>query len=270
MSAPRKGRDTEREEGAAQAVCRALRGSYEINDTGAEPSQFDVRITAEDGRSIALEVTSFGGDVWRRTRARIESERLRGNLSGEHLVHQWWVVVPSGVGIRDLQPGLDEVLAQLEREGRTSATSRYEGDDEVLREAADVLRELRVNSVSVWDESPPEEQPRILISQSERTIGTSGALPAALTAVFDKGDNQEKLAQADCDERHLYVFMENGGAGVVLDDQWPLPGCPPDPAGVIDVVWVYSPARSAYLFETRPGSAEWSRFIMATGDPAAA
>ena len=47
--------------------------------------------------------------------------------------------------------------------------------------------------------------------------------------------------------------MENGGAGVVLEAQWPLPGCPSDPADVIEAVWVYSPAthKNAYRGHAR-------------------
>jgi hypothetical protein len=88
-----------------------------------------------------------------------------------------------------------------------------------------------------------------------------------LADVFEKRDNQEKLARAECDERHLYVFMENGGAGAVLEGAWPLPACPADPANVIHTVWVYSPSVSAYLFRTQPGTANWERFVAASGDP---
>jgi hypothetical protein len=262
-------RDDTPEVAAAQALLRVFGGKYEINDTGEEPGQFDVRIVTAEGRSLAVEVTSYGGDDWRRARARIEAERRRGGLDGEGLRQQWWVVVPTRTRIRDLSPRLIELLIYMEGEGKQSATTSDEGDDAILRGISATLRELRVNSVWVWDSSPDDDQPRVLVSQSERRIGTMGALPAALSAVFEKGDNQKKLRRADCDERHLYVFIEDGGAGAVLAGAWPLPNCPPDPANVVDTVWVYSPSVSVYLFRVPPGTADWERFIMASGERAA-
>lgn len=259
-------RENSAEDAAAAAVVRVVGGSSEIHDTGAESGQFDVLITTAEQRTIALEVTSFGGDDWRRTRARIETQQRRGTFVGETLAHQWWVITPTGGEIRALQPRLEEVLAQLEAAGRTSATSRYEGNEALLRAIAATLAELRVSSASIWEHDPSADQPKILVSQSDSRIGTAGALPAAITAVFGKRDNQEKLARADTDERHLYVFMEDGGAGVVLQDLWPLPDCPPDPADVIDALWIYSPTVSAYLFRARPGSGEWSKYVAATGE----
>jgi hypothetical protein len=62
--------------------------------------------------------------------------------------------------------------------------------------------------------------------------------------------------------------MEDGGAGAVLEGMWPLPPAPSDPEGVIDVLWVYSPSVSAYVFRVVPGSADWNRFVTATGEDA--
>lgn len=97
----------------------------------------------------------------------------------------------------------------------------------------------------------------------------AGDLVAALTALFEKRDNQEKLTRAQVDERHLYVFMEDGGASSVLEGAWPLPASPDDPEGVIDTLWIYSPSASSYLlFRNRPGTDEWEKFNTVTGDPA--
>jgi hypothetical protein len=243
-------------------------GAFEINDTGNEPGQFDVGITTEGGTSIALEVTSFGGEDWKRTGARVRAEQDRGNFAGEGLRQQWLVTFPSGIGIREIEAPLTEVLLRLEQEGIEGAERRYDGDDATLREVAEILGQLPVNSVFVFDPNPTEDEPRIFLAQSLSFRGGSGDLPAAITALFAKGDNQAKLARAECDERHLYVFMEDGGASAVLEGAWPLPACPPDPAEVIDTLWVYCPSVSGYLFRTRPGSEVWERFVTLTGDPA--
>lgn len=261
-----KGRDHDVEIAAAQHVVAVVGGSFEIHDTGDEPGQYDVDIRTRAGVSIALEVTSFGGDDWKRTAARVRKQLAGGAFAGEGLRHQWLVVFPSGSDVRELEAPVTEVLLRLEKEGADGATSRYEGDDATLKEVADILREIPVNSVFVFDHDPPSNEPRIFPAQSEPSIGGAGALPAALAAVFEKADNQRKLARSETDERHLYVFIEDGGASAVLEGMWPLPAPPQDPTGVVDTLWVYCPSVSAYLFRTQPGGEEWERFIGLTGE----
>jgi hypothetical protein len=248
-------------------VALILKGEHTINDTGSEPGQYDVRIVAGDGRTVAMEVTSFGADDWKETRAAIEARQKKGDFQGEGLQHQWWVLFPTGTRIRQLERPLTDLLARLEEQGLTRATSRYDGKDRGLQEIATALAGLSVSSVDVWQEEPPEGVRRILLSQTESGIGTAGALPAAITALFDKRDNQEKVANADCDERHLYAKLEDHGSGAVLEGVWPLPTCPTDPARVIDVLWAWSPSISGVLFRVEPGTSDWRRFNSPSGDP---
>lgn len=259
-------RDSESEHAAARAVIRVVGGEYVLHDTGSEDAQYDVHIIAGDGTSIALEVTSVGGDTWKRTKARIAKESNAGHFEGANLQWLWWVILPTGIGVRDLPPPLEALLENLESVGIQHIAESYSGDDELLLDAAKELRQMRVNSVTVWTDDPVEGQTRILVSQSERRVGTDGALPAALVEVFAKGDNQEKLARAQTDERHLYVFMEDGGAGTVLEGGLFLPPCPADPQDVIDAVWIFSPSASSYLFRVTPGEIDWTRYSSITGD----
>ena len=252
---------------AGRVVALVLEGEYTINDTGAEPGQYDVRIVTGCGRTVAMEVTSFGADDWKETRAAIEARQKKGEFQGEELQHQWWVLFPTGTRVRQLERRLTELLARLEEQGLTRATSRYDGEDRGLQDVAAALAELGVSSVDVWQEEPPEGVRRILLSQTESGIGTAGALPAAIGAVFEKGDNQEKLAKAECNERHLYAILEDHGSGAVLEGVWPLPSCPADPVGVIDVLWVWSPSVSGVLFSVEPGTSDWRRFNSVDGTP---
>lgn len=252
---------------AAGHVAAVVGGKFDIHDTGSKPGQYDVHLETREGASVALEVTSFGGDDWKRTAARVREQTDKGNFAGAGLQSQWWVIFPTGIGLREIEEPLTKVLLRLEREDRSFASSRYQGDDATLTEIAETLKGLPVNSVSMWPDGSSDE-PRILLSQSDSSIGTAGALPAALDAVFLKDDNQRKLAEAEVDERHLYIFMEDNGAGAVLEGAWPLPACPEDPHGVIDTVWVYCPSVSSYLFRTHPGHDEWEKFIAPTGAPA--
>jgi hypothetical protein len=253
------------EDAAAAHVVAVLGGDYTLHDTGREQSQYDIDITTPDGVSVALEVTSYGGDDWRRTAARVRAAMENGNFRGQGLRHQWWVIFTSGRGIREIEAALQAILERLESEGHDMATTRYEGNDASLVETANALRDLGVSSVSVWDAEPDPDEPRIVLSQATSSIGTAGALTAAIEAVFEKRDNQTKLERAERDERHLYVLMEHDGASAVLEGVWPLPASPADPTSVIDVLWVYSPSSSSRLFRTRPGAQEWECFSTHTG-----
>lgn len=256
----------EEEHSAARAVSAVVGGTHEIIDRlGAGDGQYDVRITLDDGRTIALEVTSYGDDDWKVTASRIRSQSRRGTFRGETLAHCWWVIVSMNAEINALQPTLEKLLKLLEDGGYRSASDRYEGDDALLKEVVSGFKDLRVSSAHLWDELDGA-QDRVVVSQSMRAVGTAGSLPAAIAAVFDKGDNQKKLARADVDERHLYVLIDAAGAGAVIEGMWPLPESPPDPTGVIDVLWVYSTSTSGYLYRTKPGSENWERFIAATGE----
>jgi hypothetical protein len=257
-------RRNDSEEAAALAVLRVVGGAWEINDTGEANAQYDVTITTEQNKTIALEATSF--DSWKQTRARVSRAHEKRLFDEEGLSAQWLVVIATGIGIRELHPALEETLRVLETENRSELTVRYDGDDTRLKDAAAKLLQLGVRSVTVFDPDPAPDEPRVLLAQSDSSIGGSGALPTALARVLAKGDNQAKLATADCDERHLYVFVEDGNAGAVLAGQWPLPECPPDPHGVLDAIWVYSPSVSGRLFRVRPGTSDWSRFEMTTGN----
>jgi hypothetical protein len=261
-------RDDSAERAAAQHVVAVVGGKYEMHDTGSEPGQHDLNITTRDGVSVALEVTSFGGDDWKQTADRVRKQLAGGAFAGEGLQRQWLVTFQSGSGVREMEAPVTEVLLRLEREGRDGATRRYDGDDPSLREVADRLQAVRVNSVFVFDHDPPDNEPRIFPAQSQSSIGGAGALPAALTAVLEKGDNQKKLARSNTDERHLYVFMEDGGASAVLEGMWPLPPSPEDPAGVIDTLWVYCPSVSGLVFRTRPADKQWEKFVALTGEAA--
>lgn len=260
-------RDNSAEVAAAQHVVAVVGGEYALHDTGTEPGQYDVDIKTADGVTVALEATSFGGDDWKQTADRVRKQLAGGAFAGDGLRRQWLATFQSGSGVREMEAPLTEVLLRLEREGVNGATSRYDGDDATLQEVAGILGGIRVNSVFVFDNDPPDNEPRIFPAQSQSSIGGAGALPAALSALFEKRDNQEKLARSETDERHLYVFMEDGGASAVLEGMWPPPASPEDPAGVIDTFWVYCPSASSYLFRTRPADGESQRFIAGTGEP---
>jgi hypothetical protein len=122
----------------------------------------------------------------------------------------------------------------------------------------------------LWSRTPPDGQPRILAASSFNVIGEHTSLAEALQRVLAKADNQRKLAAADVDERHLYVYLEDRAAASGLRGIWAMPRCPADPCEVIDTIWMFAPwASTGLLHRVAPGKDEWEHFVMATGEPAA-
>jgi hypothetical protein len=261
-------RSHDQEKAAAQAVQRVLGGTSELNDTGAEPRQFDVLHELDDGLRVAVEVTSSGVYDNRKAKSAIRKRARNGDLAGESLAYLWHVTVSKEKQISTLRLSeLDQTLRDFEAQGLESVSSRgahpHYGDL-----ASRALAQLGVESAVLWNRSPPSGEPKILLGTSWSVIGGPESLPDALGRVLACTDNQDKLAAADADERHLYVRMEDQAAASGLRGLWPLPHCPPDPRGVIDVIWVFAPwASSALLHRVVPGTDRWQHFVMSTGDP---
>jgi tRNA threonylcarbamoyladenosine modification (KEOPS) complex Pcc1 subunit len=121
--------DTE-EEVAARAVQRALGGTWELNDTGSAHGQFDVRFEFDDGRRVALEVTSEGASDLRAARNAMNKRTDHGEFAGASLSHQWHVSLPTTTAVSSLQPQLEEALRAFETEGLevVDAGRAYTGD----------------------------------------------------------------------------------------------------------------------------------------------
>lgn len=262
-------RSHDEEEAAARAVQRVIGGTWELEDTGAEPGKFDVLHTLASGDRIALEVTSEGTYDQRKTHRAIQRRTDDGDFAGASLSCQWHVHVPTTLRISTLRArDLEEALRGIEAQGLVSV-SAVGAHTSYGDRASRSLARLGVESAVLWNPSPPSGVPKILLSQSFSVIGEHTSLPDALRRVLARTDNQDKLAAAEADARHLYVFMHDRAAANGLRGIWPLPACPPDPRGVVDMIWVFAPwASSAYLHRVVPGSDQWKRFVTATGEPA--
>ena len=262
-------RSHDAEEAAAQAVQRVLGGTWTLNDTGSRPSQVDVLLTLDDGRRVALEVTSEGAGDQRGTRRAIEKRTARGDFAGASLSCLWQVHVDTATIISELsEVEIERALRDFESQGLRSV-SALRAYDLYADPNARRLARLGVETAVLWNPSPPSDAPKILISQSFSVIGGHRSLPEALERVLARTDNQKKLAAADADVRHLYVLLHDRAAATGLRGPWSLPACPDDPCGLIDAVWIFAPwASSAYLHRVMPGTDEWEHFVMATGEPA--
>jgi hypothetical protein len=267
MSGGRRPRDEE--ESAAQAIQRVIGGVWEVTDTGTTPGQVDVMIDLEDGRRVAIEVTSRVHYEVRAAGSAIRKRDDRGDFAGQSLSCMWHVSVSPQTRISELPLlELEATLRDFEARGLQSV-SAWRAQERHGDPAGGELRRLGFESAVRWNDSPPRGAPKILFGQSFGVIGKHTSLPVALEHLLAQTDNQDKLAAVEADERHLYVLMHDRAAASGLRGLWPLPVCPPDPRGVIDMVWVFAPwASSAYLHRVVPGTDRWEHFVMATGEPA--
>lgn len=255
------------EHAAAQAVRRILGGTWDPHDTGVRDSMFDVLLTLDDGRRIALEVTSEGNYDPRKSRHAIDKRTARGDFDGASLDYMWHVDLPTTARIAKLAAAeLEATLRDFERQGLEYVHTR--GNDPWFGDpSARALLKLGVDAAIRWNVDPPAGEPKILVSVSWSVVAGPEALPSALARVLARGDNQQKLAAADVDERHLYVLLNDWGAAAALRPIWTIPACPPDPDSVLDAIWVYAPSESsAYVHRVTPGDDEWRHYVMATGE----
>jgi hypothetical protein len=228
---------------------------------------FDVLHLLDDGRRIALEVTSEGNYDPRKSRHAINKRAAKGDLDGASLSYMWQVTVSAKATIAKLSTvALEATLRDFEEQGLDYVDTRgvypWYGDP-----AAQALLRLGVDAAIRWNVDPPADEPKIIISASWSVVAGPEALPSALARVFGRGDNQQKLAAADVDERHLYVLLNDWGAAAALRPVWTIPACPPDPDGVVNALWVYAPSESsAYVHRVTPGAAEWQHYVIATGE----
>ena len=177
---------------------------------------FDVLHTLDDGRRLALEVTSEGEYDFRQSRRAIDKRAARGDFDGASLNCMWSVSVATTTRITKLATvELEATLRDFEAQGlryvHTRGTHPWFGDP-----AARALLSLGVDAAIRWNENPPAGEPKILVSVGKSVVAGPEALPNALTRLLKRGDNQKKLAVAGVDERHLYVLLDDWGAAAAL------------------------------------------------------
>lgn len=264
-------RSNDPEIAAAQAVQRVLGGTWELHDTGTKPGQVDVLLELEDRTRVALEVTSEGDRERYKTASALKSLARTSVFNGESLSCLWHVSVSIEKRVSELPwHELEETLRGFEAQELEVVSSRGAHPIVGDRNAWSLAR-LGLESAIRWNESPPVGEPRIIVGWSYGQVGGHMALPTAIERVLEREDkdNQKKLAAADADARHLYVVIDDHAAGAALRGMWPpLPACPSDPCGVIDVLWVFAPWASAFLHRVTPGTDHWEHFVMATGEHA--
>jgi hypothetical protein len=229
------------EDVAAAVVAEIEKGRWKKLDVhGAAPATHDYDVVAADGRRIALEVTSAANNVeismWNAISARDwECPSLR---------HSWQlsVVQPGSkaLSVRQLHGQVERLLGVLEggdvRE--IEADTPNESLPQDIKAAIAELRSLGVRRARCWPDLVTHSGvPTVL-------VGASGAFSTAPQEVNDAVEreakaNTDKLAKAEADERHLFVWVHptSGGPELMLYTGQTAE-VPPQLPDVIDVAWV--------------------------------
>lgn len=223
------------EEDAAKVITAVLPGTIIPRDPGGGSipvHDFDVEVHA--GRSIAVEVTRYNVEAEVRQRAKA----IRGVRRDPSLVFNWHLSMQRRYDPEDLLAQAPVLLADLEQRG-------VEPDDlgESMRAGADValaaLARLGVRfayhrgragagggSIEIGD------APRVGVSSPDVII-------KAVEACALRKGKAEKLAAADADERHLFLWIETSrDAAVAAMSSDLLPVRAPDIPELIDAIWL--------------------------------
>ena len=190
---------------AVDAVLSILGGEAEDRDVpGGPPAMHDFDVHLADGRIVAVEVTRFTDNPRVQQLAEIQK---RSPWLFPDLEHGWHLTIEEDAQIRRLYKEVGSPLRVLESKGidRLRTTVRPESDaDEETKQAVTKLAELGVLAAWALDAIPPG----LLIPAPRQAAGSTGQdlIIEMINAMADnKGD---RLARADTDERHLFVWVE--------------------------------------------------------------
>jgi len=203
----------------------------ETDVPGAPPSTCDLRVDFE-GTSWAVEVTQAMDPV----DAAAWGAARRRNWQVPGLTRCWALVVENGFNSKAIQTAAAEALPRLEALGANHISIPHR-----IRDADHAEPLLRLWQAGVQHgtsyAAPEDEVPWIDLGTTRSGHEPPSSMACTVQAEIDKADNRTKLASADADERHLFIWLENGTdypamhdrstdeVSIVLPDE-------------IDVVWV--------------------------------
>jgi hypothetical protein len=235
---------------AAEIVAEALGGTFKSRD-GVDAAEgmhdFDISVA---GRLIALEVT---------TATDAESVQLSDRAYGKkgnerkwpapELAHNWVVVIGSALRdvrgvVRDMRP----ILRVFEEHGTPNIDTRIDpayaplpADTpiEVAEARSQMFNNVRVKAAH--DIGPPQAgEAEIFLSIS---AGVWGDIEKVNALVVERAQPKAaKLAKANADETHLFVWLDGTQPGAELATATgPPPESAPAVPSEIDVVWLATP-----------------------------
>ena len=172
-------------------------------DQSSSVPDFDLKYA--DGTVAAVEVTASESAEIRRTTAAISDEKKGGPfVRAKKCRNGWWVHPLGDANINKIRTHVDEYLAEIEAEGRRRF---FAYTDAVTSPAVRrIFHELRIEAGDVVQWKIPNCIGIAFPGQGGRV--SVEYVQQAIEAEAHKEDNRRKLAVADVDERHLFVYID--------------------------------------------------------------
>jgi hypothetical protein len=202
------------EQWAAGAVARATGATAEAHDIGGRQGVVDVTLTYSDGRSGALEVTSYAEEGTQERDVILAGQQYQWPNPG---AGHWSITLRPSARIAELKRRYGRIIARCEQAGVTSPRHlpwAMQDTDEDLRwliEHPDVtMSRMRTSRSSTGPGLVWVHADAVWAFPDEQLVG----LPAAIEELLEVeviARHVEKLLAHDADERHLFVFIGLGG-----------------------------------------------------------
>jgi len=209
-----------------------LGGEIHPMDVGGAQAMHEFDLIQPNGHVVAVEVTTATDQA---------TERLRGErrhvYSASMQAANWsvWLAQDPSLTLRLLMRELVPLIAVLEQHG-VEHVGRFVPPPEHPEAAEAALRISRLKVHRAMRLAPPakDAEPTLSISM---TTGVGSDFDSLNALVAKRADAKvAKLAAADCNERHLFVWVRHDGAELAMATLPPPPDVPELPSK-LDVVW---------------------------------
>lgn len=263
------------ETAAAEIVAAYLNGDHKPRDVeGAGDSTYDFDVVLTTGRRVALEVTAAADQ----DRLSLDAAAFGKDWIEPSLGQDWWVVLSRrtvGPEIR-LYRLMKQIVPLLEVFERYEVPEVNRDRLQAQREAVtSELIETRQQFMTLGGNVARSNGPRrlskggqVLLSFSHGFSSDAGQANALVLAAAES--NREKLAAADADERHLFIWMDPSysSAEAAVSLGRPL-AAPANLPSEIDAVWLgtlgvpnfgavaFAGVGVLALWRVRPPAADW-------------
>lgn len=250
---------------AEALVCRDLDAHVVGRDDGSRGRMVDSLLRLPDGRTVALEVTRLADRAGMELKAGFAatSAKLKSALERVESERAWRVVVSGPCRLKSVQRHLPAVIEECIRAGVENPNVLPDPiwDTPPFRWLA--AHPVRVAAWAPHKRCPPGSVVLVEPPLSGFVESIEG-LPSWLSSRLTQTDLTRKIAKltdADCDQRHLFLCVEESGSSFGIWDRLACSedvpaGCPELPA-VLDCVWLATRFQSAKLLWSR--SRGWAR-----------
>lgn len=226
--------DEERD--AARILEDRLGGPSTPRDPGGGRQQLhDFDIELPHGRVVAVEVTRHTVPAELAARAEV----ARRNWQSALLRHDWVVDMVGHYDVQKVHGRFPALLAAVDAAGVETFDLKHRTPSGAAEEALQALREMGARLLYRLTEAS-EGGGRIILGTASVAGSTAADVLAEVAEQYaGLADNSRKLAAAQADERHLFVWVENAHHQAVAAMAFEiLPETAPELPEHVDAVWL--------------------------------